>query len=212
MMPRWVRRLRASRRWRRLSRRLDPLRAIALSLLLTAGLVAGRLDTAPEPIPLAPIRVASPLRLAGAWVHAATPITLRPRTPALPAPKKAAWRLGMGSAPVGEPVEVSLTAYCLKGRTRRDNWVRHGIVAADPKLFPLARYLEIYVGKRYLGRFLIDDTGGAIRGNKIDIWTPECREAVLFGRRRGTAILVPRGADAAPTPDVTKLMAMVRGR
>jgi 3D (Asp-Asp-Asp) domain-containing protein len=211
MIPRWMRRMRASRRWRRLSRRLDPLRAVAFSLLLTAGLVAGRLDATPEPLPLAAIRVASPLKLAGAWVHAPKTITLHPRVE-LPAPAKPAWRLGMGRAPVGQPVEVSLTAYCLKGRTRRDNWVRHGIVAADPKLFPLARYLEIYVGKRYLGRFLIDDTGGAIRGNKIDIWTPECREAVLFGRRRGTAVLVPHGADSAPTPDVTRLMVMVRGR
>ena len=96
----------------------------------------------------------------------------------------------------GDPVPVSLTAYCLKGKTRRDHHVREGIVAADPRLFPLARYLEIYVGRAYFGRFLIDDTGRLIKENRLDIWTPMCVEARRFGRRNGTAVLVarPRGA------------------
>jgi len=46
-------------------------------------------------------------------------------------------------------------------------------------------------------RFLIDDTGGVIKGNILDIWTPTCREARLFGRVKGTAVLVPRPRDAA---------------
>ena len=87
---------------------------------------------------------------------------------------------------------VSLTAYCLQGTTRRDHYVREGIVASDPRTFPLGRYLEIYVGRQYYGRFLIDDTGGAIKGNKLDIWTPTCAEARTFGQQRGTAVLVPR--------------------
>ena len=93
---------------------------------------------------------------------------------------------------------VQLTAYCLQGTTRRDNLVREGIVAADPRLFPLGGYVEVYVGRRYHGRFLVDDTGGKIREGILDIWTPSCREARLFGRRRGTAVLVarPRGAHA----------------
>lgn len=110
----------------------------------------------------------------------------------------------------GEPVPVALTAYCLKGRTRRDRYVRQGIVAADPKMFPLARYLEIYVGREYYGRFLIDDTGGAIKGNRLDIWTPTCREARLFGRRKGTAVLVPRPLGAAKSTLLTGRLGMAR--
>jgi 3D (Asp-Asp-Asp) domain-containing protein len=92
---------------------------------------------------------------------------------------------------------VELTAYCLKGTTRRDRFVRQGIVAADPRLFPLGRYLELYVGRKYYGRFLVDDTGARVRDVLLDIWTPTCREARLFGRRSGTAVLVrrPRGAE-----------------
>jgi 3D (Asp-Asp-Asp) domain-containing protein len=92
----------------------------------------------------------------------------------------------------GEPVPVLVTAYCLSGTTRRGRYVRPGIVAADPHLFPLSRYIELYAGTKYLGRFLVDDTGSRIRGAHIDMWVPTCREAVIFGRQRGTAMLVPR--------------------
>ena len=98
----------------------------------------------------------------------------------------------------GEPVPVQLTAYCLQGTTRRDNLVREGIVAADPRLFPLGGYVEVYVGRKYHGRFLVDDTGGKIREAILDIWTPSCHEARLFGRRRGTAVLVARPQGAHP--------------
>lgn len=92
----------------------------------------------------------------------------------------------------GEIVSVSLTQYCLQGTTRRDNYVRPGIVAADPRIFPLARYVEVFLGKRYLGRFLVDDTGKNVKGATLDIWTPSCREATRFGRQRGAAVLVAR--------------------
>src|SRR4029077_4489634 len=92
----------------------------------------------------------------------------------------------------GEPVPVLVTAYCLSGTTRRGRYVRPGIVAADRRLFPLSRYIELYAGERYLGRFLIDDTGGKIRGAHIDGWVPACREAIVFGRQHGPAMLLPR--------------------
>lgn len=93
-------------------------------------------------------------------------------------------------APAGKTLPVSLTQYCLQGTTRRDHYVRAGIVAADPRIFPLAHYVEVFLGKHYLGRFLVDDTGGKVKGNTLDIWTPSCSEARRFGRQRGTAMLV----------------------
>jgi 3D (Asp-Asp-Asp) domain-containing protein len=95
-------------------------------------------------------------------------------------------------APIGKPLTVSLTQYCLQGTTRRDHTVREGIVAADPRIFPLARYVEIFLGKKYLGRFLVDDTGGKVKGRTLDIWTPSCSDARRFGRRLGTATLVAK--------------------
>ena len=96
----------------------------------------------------------------------------------------------MKRAKPGEPLSVTLTAYCLRGRTRRGRDVRPGIIAADPRIFPLARHVELFSGGRYLGKFLVDDTGGHIRGQRIDIWTPDCADARRFGRRSGIATLV----------------------
>jgi 3D (Asp-Asp-Asp) domain-containing protein len=127
-----------------------------------------------------------------------TPVDLPPPAPirldgALVRGAARNWAVGRTRpVPTGEPVPVRLTAYCLQGTTRRDQLVREGIVAADPKLFPLGHYLEVYVGRKYFGRFLIDDTGSAIRDGILDIWTPNCRDARRFGRQRGTAVLVPR--------------------
>jgi 3D (Asp-Asp-Asp) domain-containing protein len=133
------------------------------------------------PIVFAPAVIYAPIQLDGALVRGASPD----------------WAVRR-DAPLryGDPVPVTLTAYCLRGLTRRDHYVRQGIVASDPKVFPLGRYVEIYVGRAYYGRFLIDDTGRAIKGGKLDIWTPTCREARIFGRTLGTAVLVPRPTDA----------------
>ena len=161
--------------------------AVALLCVGTAATVGVRpMRRATPAMMAAPVVViatppAAPLRLDGALVRGAA----------------RDWAVGR-TRPLrtGEPVPVQLTAYCLQGTTRRDNLVREGIVAADPKLFPLGRYVELYIGRRYHGRFLVDDTGGRIRDGILDIWTPSCREARRFGRQRGTAVLVarPRGA------------------
>jgi 3D (Asp-Asp-Asp) domain-containing protein len=117
----------------------------------------------------------------------ALPRVLHPRFPAL--------RSLLSRARPGQPVQVRLSAYCLRGRTRRGTFVRPGIVAADPRVFPLARYIELYAAGRYLGRFRVEDTGSAIKGTRIDIWTPDCGDAIRFGMRDGVAELVARGDD-----------------
>ena len=123
-----------------------------------------------------PVIVTSPLRLDGAVVQGA----------------KTGWYLASRTPPYGEPVPVLLTSYCLSGTTRRGRYVRAGIVAADPRFFPLSRYVELYVGRKYYGRFLVDDTGRRIRGAHLDVWLANCRDSKRFGVKRGTAVLVPR--------------------
>lgn len=168
-------------------RRLGKYASATFALVLVVAAVAGALrlrdGTKPQlPLTFLPVVVYAPIRLDGALVLGAS----------------RDWHVNRDTPlRFGEPVPVSLTAYCLKGMTRRDHYVREGIIASDPKVFPLGRYLEIYVGKTYYGRFLIDDTGGVIKGNRLDIWTPTCREARLFGRVKGTAVLVPKPRDAA---------------
>jgi 3D (Asp-Asp-Asp) domain-containing protein len=95
-------------------------------------------------------------------------------------------------------IPVSLTQYCVQGETRRGRQTRHGIVAADPRIFPLARYVEVFLGNEYLGRYLVDDTGGNVLGATLDIWNPNCKEAARFGRHWGAAVLVAREVEQIP--------------
>lgn len=102
-------------------------------------------------------------------------------------------------ATAGEEVPISLTQYCLQGTTRRGRWVRPGIVAADPRIFPLARYVEVFMGNKYLGRYLVDDTGVNVIGATLDIWTPSCSQASRFGRQYGRAVLVAKNEEHVPS-------------
>lgn len=98
----------------------------------------------------------------------------------------------------GVTIPVSLTQYCVQGETRRGRQTRHGIVAADPRIFPLSRYVEVFLGDEYLGRYLVDDTGGNVLGATLDIWNPDCKEAARFGRHWGSATLVARAVEDVP--------------
>jgi len=103
----------------------------------------------------------------------------------------------------GVIIPVSLTQYCVQGETRRGRQTRHGIVAADPRIFPLARYVEVFLGNEYLGRYLVDDTGGNVLGATLDIWNPNCKEAARFGRHWGNAMLVAREVEQVPNDSLT---------
>ena len=74
------------------------------------------------------------------------------------------------------------TAYSLRGRTASGLLVTKGIIAADPRVLPLGSRVRIEAGA-YSGEYLVADTGGMVRGKRIDIWTPSSREAMRFGRR-----------------------------
>ena len=74
------------------------------------------------------------------------------------------------------------TAYCLKGRTAMGHGVRRGVIAADPRILRLGSRINLGAGA-YSGEYLVSDTGGAVKGRKIDIWMPSCAEARRFGRR-----------------------------
>lgn len=74
------------------------------------------------------------------------------------------------------------TAYCLQGRTATGGSVRRGIVAADPRVLPLGTRINLNAGS-YSGSYLVADTGGGVKGKKLDIWVPSCSEARRFGRK-----------------------------
>ncbi len=55
--------------------------------------------------------------------------------------------------------------------------LRQGIVAADPKVIPMGTRIEI----KDMGIFVAEDTGGKIKGNRIDIYFNSKEEAKKFG-------------------------------
>ena len=74
------------------------------------------------------------------------------------------------------------TAYSLRGRTASGKMVARGLIAADPRVLPLGSRVRLeHPG--YTGEYLVADTGGMIKGKRIDIWIPTTREAMRFGRR-----------------------------
>ncbi|MFN2492677.1 MAG: 3D domain-containing protein, partial [Pyrinomonadaceae bacterium] len=74
------------------------------------------------------------------------------------------------------------TAYSLRGKTASGLMVSKGLIAADPQHLPLGSRVRLEAGG-YSGDYLVADTGGAIKGRRIDIWIPSTREAFKFGRR-----------------------------
>ncbi len=79
----------------------------------------------------------------------------------------------------------SATAYCFSGRTAMGHGVRRGLIAADPRVLKMGSRVYINAGQ-WSGTYLVSDTGGAIKGKRIDIWVPSCGEARRFGRRSVT--------------------------
>jgi 3D (Asp-Asp-Asp) domain-containing protein len=79
-------------------------------------------------------------------------------------------------------VSFTATAYSLRGRTASGAGVRRGIIAADRRVLPIGTRVRVEAGS-YTGEYLVADTGGAVRGRKIDIWMPSSGEAMRFGRR-----------------------------
>lgn len=73
----------------------------------------------------------------------------------------------------------SATAYCLTGKMANGQKVHLGAIAADPRVLKLGTKVMIH-GR---GTYIVKDTGGAIKSNKIDIWFPSCSQARAFGRR-----------------------------
>jgi 3D (Asp-Asp-Asp) domain-containing protein len=80
------------------------------------------------------------------------------------------------------PQTYSATAYSLPGRTASGKMVSRGLIAADPRVLPIGTRVRVEAGT-FSGDYEVADTGGGIKGRRIDIWIPTTREAMQFGRR-----------------------------
>jgi 3D (Asp-Asp-Asp) domain-containing protein len=78
-------------------------------------------------------------------------------------------------------IATAYTANCsgCSGTTKLGQPAGHGIVAVDPRVIPLGTQLYI----PGYGRAIAGDTGGAIRGNRIDLGFDSTSDAFQFGTR-----------------------------
>lgn len=78
------------------------------------------------------------------------------------------------------------------GITRSGTRVRPGVVAVDPKVIPLGStlYVESAGRSASYGISYAEDTGGAIKGNRIDLYYESRSEALRFGRQSVTVYVL----------------------
>lgn len=96
-------------------------------------------------------------------------------------------------------ITMNATAYDLSfestGKRPGDRWygitasgtqARPGAVAVDPRVIPLGTrlYVQSLDGSSDYGFAVAEDTGGAIKGNKIDLFFETAEQVRQFGRRR----------------------------
>ncbi len=91
----------------------------------------------------------------------------------------------------GRRMRVETTAYSprqpdLDFTTATGARARYGIIAVDPRTIPLGT--RVYVPG--YGYALAADTGGAIKGNRIDLCFETVQEAIRWGRRSVTIIVL----------------------
>lgn len=79
------------------------------------------------------------------------------------------------------------------GRTASGEFVRRGMIAVDTDVIPM--HSKVFIqGAGYLdGVYEAKDTGGAIIGNRIDIYVTSKDEAFKFGRRNVKLYVIREG-------------------
>ncbi|MHB1652492.1 MAG: G5 and 3D domain-containing protein [Desulfitobacteriaceae bacterium] len=97
----------------------------------------------------------------------------------------------LSSLHIAKAYTVEATAYTYTGNpTASGVYPRQGLIAVDPKVIPLGSrvYVEGY------GYAIAADTGGAILGNKVDVFFPSVKECMNWGRRPVRLFMLASGS------------------
>jgi 3D (Asp-Asp-Asp) domain-containing protein len=183
-----------SPRWR--DRRPDRLRLIGTAAVAAVALAAGAFQpaaataqasvSAPTARAGQVVAVDSAAPLAGPGATMASPVmgmaSTPPVIPLLRIPRGHGARTATGEHPAG-PQDLGLftvTCYSLGGHTATGAKPSEDVVAVDPAVIPLgSRIVVDGVGAR-----VASDTGGAIKGHRLDVWKPSAAECASFGVQR----------------------------
>ncbi|MDM5216837.1 3D domain-containing protein [Bacillus velezensis] len=103
---------------------------------------------------------------------------------------------------VKKTIQVKLSAYiahCQEGCTGTTRtgvdvtqsiyYKGYRVIATDPSVIPLNSIVEVSIGGETFKAIAID-TGGAIVGNKVDLLVATERDAINFGKQKGTISII----------------------
>lgn len=79
------------------------------------------------------------------------------------------------------------------GRTASGEFVKRGMIAVDTDVIPMHSKVLITGAGHLDGIYLAKDTGGAIVGNRVDIYVTTKKEAFNFGRRKVKLYVIREG-------------------
>lgn len=89
-----------------------------------------------------------------------------------------------GPRPADRVVLFTATAYCTGSTTATGTKPNEQTIAADPDVLPMGSRIRLSgLEKRYNRTYVVGDTGGRIRGRRLDLYMRNCKEAIAFGRR-----------------------------
>ena len=118
---------------------------------------------------------------------------LQPAADQTPAPEAGPERSATPSSRGGQRDNQSfialVTGYSVSGRTASGSPTQWGVVAVDPSVVPMGSKIQI---DGFSDVFVAADTGGAVKGNWIDVYFPNPSDAFNFGMQaRRVTILEP---------------------
>jgi 3D (Asp-Asp-Asp) domain-containing protein len=94
----------------------------------------------------------------------------------------------------GTRVDFVATAYCKGETTASGVGVQAGIAAADRSLLPEGSVIAVEgAPESYRGIYTVMDTGPFIQGRHVDLYMWSCNEALAFGRRDITVLVLRLG-------------------
>jgi len=88
---------------------------------------------------------------------------------------------------------MEITAYCYTGnQTASGTWPKVGTVAADTKVLPFGT--KVYIPGYGIGT--VEDRGGAIKGNMLDVYLPSRSAAIEWGRKKNVEVTIVEWGEA----------------
>ena len=84
--------------------------------------------------------------------------------------------------------EYTLTWYCISGTTASGNKTNHNLTIAGD--LNKLKFNDVVYIEKLGGAYVMHDTGRLVKGNRIDIYTNDCQQAIKNGVQKSNVYLI----------------------